>query len=306
MLADWSPSAAARNRCRSWATNRSIDICHPRAAEKGTGTASRQRVVAALFDLRTKAATVDSCAGSTRSFPGSFAPAMHPACSVAVLHHRVWRRLRARSLLDSAVRRAGRRAGRSMVRRRSGLDSSAGVTGGLLSSTAHLGHPERCVARLQPVEIIMAVARGVLATATYVPRISDGVGLGDRRVAGLEIRLYRRGAGHGVPADGAFDGHDLRAGLSVCVAQQQLTVPGYLCFALLSGLPGFRMRWRRSSLSNARSRAGGNRYALVFLLGLPSNASTGAASTPTRSGGDAGAGGLRQSRAKCACSIHRP
>ena len=162
-----------------------------------------------------------------------------------ILHHRVGRRLRA-DLLDGAVRRAGRRAGGSVVRRRGTRSRRPSDYQRPLSSTAHLGHPERAARAYSQWKSSWLSREGVLATATYVPLVLtawgwviaeslDGKFAFIAAVLAMMCLLTVHSTGM------------IYATLRTISAwHNKLTVPGYLCFALLSGLPGF-MRWRRSS-----------------------------------------------------------
>jgi len=109
------------------------------------------------------------------------------------------------------------------------------VTGGLLSSTAHLGHPERAWRAYSQWKSSWLSREGVLATATYVPLAltfwgwviegsMDGTFSFIASVLAMMCLLTVHSTGM------------IYATLRTISAwHNRLTVPGYLCFALLSG-----------------------------------------------------------------------
>jgi len=109
------------------------------------------------------------------------------------------------------------------------------VTGGLLSSTAHLGHPERAWRAYSQWKSSWLSREGVLATATYVPLAltfwgwvikgsMDGTFSFIAAVLAMMCLLTVHSTGM------------IYATLRTISAwHNRLTVPGYLCFALLSG-----------------------------------------------------------------------
>jgi len=109
------------------------------------------------------------------------------------------------------------------------------VTGGLLSSTAHLGHPERVWRAYSQWKSSWLSREGVLATATYVPLAltfwgwviegsMDGTFSFIAAVLAMMCLLTVHSTGM------------IYATLRTISAwHNRLTVPGYLCFALLSG-----------------------------------------------------------------------
>ena len=109
------------------------------------------------------------------------------------------------------------------------------VTGGLMSSTAHLGHPERAWRAYSQWKSSWLSREGVLATATYVPLAltfwgwvikgsMDGTFSFIAAVLAMMCLLTVHSTGM------------IYATLRTISAwHNRLTVPGYLCFALLSG-----------------------------------------------------------------------
>lgn len=109
------------------------------------------------------------------------------------------------------------------------------VTGGLLSSTAHLGHPERAWRAYSQWKSSWLSREGVLATATYVPLALTAWGW---VIAGSLDGSYGFVAAVlammcllTVHATGMIYA-TLR---TISAWHNKLTVPGYLAFALLSG-----------------------------------------------------------------------
>ena len=109
------------------------------------------------------------------------------------------------------------------------------VTGGLLSSTAHLGHPERAWRAYSQWKSSWLSREGVLATATYLPMLLTAWGWivegslsgGFALFAGILVVLCALT----VHATGMIYA-TLR---TINAWHNRLTVPGYLCFAVLTG-----------------------------------------------------------------------
>ena len=113
------------------------------------------------------------------------------------------------------------------------------VTGGLLSSTAHLGHPERAWRAYSQWKSSWLSREGVLATATYVPLVLTAWGwviVGSMEgkfgfIAAVLAMLCLLT----VHSTGMIYA-TLR---TISAWHNRLTVPGYLAFALLSGAVWF-------------------------------------------------------------------
>ncbi len=109
------------------------------------------------------------------------------------------------------------------------------VTGGLLSSTFHLGHPERAWRAYTQWRSSWLSREGVLATATYAPLvlaawgwIVEGSLSGPFSVFAAALAVLCLGT---VYATGMIYA-TLR---TIHAWHNRMTVPGYLCFALLTG-----------------------------------------------------------------------
>ena len=109
------------------------------------------------------------------------------------------------------------------------------VTGGLLSSTAHLGHPERAWRAYSQWKSSWLSREGVLATATYLPLVLTAwgwviVGSMDGKF-GFIAAVLAMLCLLTVHSTGMIYA-TLR---TISAWHNRLTVPGYLAFALLSG-----------------------------------------------------------------------
>ena len=113
------------------------------------------------------------------------------------------------------------------------------VTGGLLSSTIHLGHPERAWRAYSQWKSSWLSREGILATATYVPLILTAwgwviMGAIDGNFAFIAALLALMCV-LTVHSTGMIYA-TLR---TISAWHNRLTVPGYLAFALLSGSAWF-------------------------------------------------------------------
>ncbi|MEE2996687.1 MAG: DmsC/YnfH family molybdoenzyme membrane anchor subunit [Pseudomonadota bacterium] len=109
------------------------------------------------------------------------------------------------------------------------------VTGGLLSSTVHLGHPERAWRAYSQWKSSWLSREGVLATATYIPLVLTAwgwvfVGSLDGKY-GFIAAVLSMMCLLTVHSTGMIYA-TLR---TINAWHNKLTVPSYLCFALLSG-----------------------------------------------------------------------
>ena len=109
------------------------------------------------------------------------------------------------------------------------------ITGGLLSSTAHLGHPERAWRAYTQWKSSWLSREGILATATYVPLVLTAWGWlvegsleGPFGVFACILILFCLLTVHSTGMIYAT----LR---TIRAWHDRMTVPGYLCFALLNG-----------------------------------------------------------------------
>tara|TARA_B100000700_G_scaffold316723_1_gene406777 strand:+ start:18225 stop:19172 length:948 start_codon:yes stop_codon:yes gene_type:complete len=109
------------------------------------------------------------------------------------------------------------------------------VTGGLLSSTVHLGHPERAWRAYSQWKSSWLSREGVLATVTYLPLILTAWGWlivgsldGEYGFIAAVLAMMCLLTVHSTGMIYAT----LR---TISAWHNRLTVPGYLCFALLSG-----------------------------------------------------------------------
>ena len=109
------------------------------------------------------------------------------------------------------------------------------ITGGLLSSTVHLGHPERAWRAYSQWKSSWLYREGVLATATYVPLVLTAWGWliegsldGKYGLIAAVLAMMCLLTVHSTGMIYAT----LR---TISAWHNRLTVPSYLCFALLSG-----------------------------------------------------------------------
>ena len=116
------------------------------------------------------------------------------------------------------------------------------VTGGLLSSTAHLGHPERAWRALSQWKSSWLSREGVLATATYLPLVLTAWGWvvagSINGKFGFIAAVLAMMCILTVHSTGMIYA-TLR---TISAWHNRLTVPGYLAFSLLSGSVWFHAR----------------------------------------------------------------
>ena len=113
------------------------------------------------------------------------------------------------------------------------------VTSGLLSSTAHLGHPERAWRAYSQWKSSWLSREGVLATATYVPLVLTAWGWVIAKSLDGKFAFIAAVLAMMCLLTVHSTGMIYATLRTISAWHNKLTVPGYLCFALLSGAAWF-------------------------------------------------------------------